>query len=181
MGASSKMTLLLMLVTSCSLVTSLDCGERNVQCLDVYSRLPSNLPKCYCTDLCQDQLDDVIRKCSSGQVHADACGTCLTCAKAQGEKCGGNFNVLGTCATGLNCLVTIAPGGTSRERKLKEQAATGVCVSDRDQRCPRSGVTPSPANRDISCRPGSLGIIAEALYCPTFQQRSRSFLGLLGY
>lgn len=157
-------------------VAQLDCGDKkNLQCLDVFTREPSNLPKCYCTDVCSDHLDDVTLQCASGQAHADGCGSCLTCAKALGEPCGGKFNILGQCASGLSCLVEI-PGDkrTPNERKTAEQASAGICTSDRDSRCPKSGVTQSAQNRNISCRPGRLGILVEALYCPS---RSDSLSG----
>ena len=164
-------TTILILGVASSMTVALDCGEKSDQCLDVFSRQPSNLPKCYCTSLCEDHLEDVIKTCASGEVHADACGTCLTCAKARGQKCGGPFNVLGTCGSGLQCLIRINSGGTSKQRKQAEQSANGVCVSDRDVRCPRSGVTQLASNRDIFCRPGKLGIVADALYCPAIQSR----------
>jgi len=137
----------------------------------------SDLPKCYCTNLCVDHLEDLIRECSSGQVHADGCGPCLTCAKALGEPCGGKFNVLGHCASGLVCQIEISDEKrTAAERRAEEQSGSGVC-SDRNPRCPRSGVTPSEANRNVFCRPGRLGILVEALHCParrqTCRQRSR--------
>jgi len=42
--------------------------------------------------------------CESGQYTLDACGCCLTCAKDDGQKCGGPFRTQGTCAGGLRCL-----------------------------------------------------------------------------
>merc|ERR1711862_426791 len=42
--------------------------------------------------------------CESGQYTLDACGCCLTCAKDDGQKCGGPFRVEGRCAGGLRCL-----------------------------------------------------------------------------
>jgi len=47
--------------------------------------------------------------CESGQYSLEACGCCLTCAKTEGQKCGGHFGVSGngasgTCASGYRCL-----------------------------------------------------------------------------
>jgi len=42
--------------------------------------------------------------CESGLYTIDACGCCLTCAKFEGERCGGPFGVSGTCSRGLRCL-----------------------------------------------------------------------------
>ncbi|XP_076040846.1 venom protein 302-like [Oratosquilla oratoria] len=32
------------------------------------------------------------------------CGCCVVCAKGPGQKCGGDFNLDGTCAPGLTCV-----------------------------------------------------------------------------
>jgi len=42
--------------------------------------------------------------CESGQYTLDSCGCCLTCAKDDGQKCGGPFRTEGRCAGGLRCL-----------------------------------------------------------------------------
>merc|ERR1712141_792053 len=150
--------------------SAVDCGinDRNTRCLDVFSSQPANLPKCYCTDLCENSLQFLKHNCASGELHQDGCGACLTCAKALGESCGGQFNVFGSCAGGLTCLVDI-PRNTSTsstERRTVENALTGVCVSDRSSQCPTASVSSSAFSGSKLCRPGRRGIIAEALYCP---------------
>jgi len=50
-------------------------------------RLPCQVPAC----------------CPSGRYTLDPCGCCLTCAKAEGETCGGPWETAGTCARGLHC------------------------------------------------------------------------------
>ena len=96
------------LVSSCYRVSSLSCGRLNPDpdCLDVFTHEPSHLPKCYCTDLCEENLKTLVPKCASNELHADGCGACLVCARARGEKCGGNHNVLGLCASGMVCKVS---------------------------------------------------------------------------
>jgi len=42
--------------------------------------------------------------CESGLYTTDACGCCLTCAKGEGQSCGGPFGVSGTCGQGLRCF-----------------------------------------------------------------------------
>ena len=162
----------LTLVTKWSL--ALRCESiRGRGCLGVYNHRPTNQPKCYCTDLCKEPLEKLRFSCSSGQLHEDPCGHCLVCAKSLGQSCGGAFNFLGICASDLVCLTWVSPAITNtKDRKAAEQQATGVCVSKRDSRCPRSGS--SSNNRSMNCRPGKLGIIADALYCPTgLRQPSR--------
>merc|ERR1712038_20798 len=135
----------------------------------------ATLPKCYCTDLCENSLDFLKHKCASGELHQDGCGACLTCAKALGETCGGQFNVLGSCAGGLTCLIDI-PRNTSRrasEKRLVENAAAGICVSDRSPECPTASVSASAYSGSKLCRPGRRGIIAEALYCPEQREQTR--------
>jgi len=165
----SKSLILFYLFYHLSISFAVDCGinDRNTRCLDVFSSEPANLPKCYCTDLCENSLDDLKHNCASGELHQDGCGACLTCAKALGESCGGQFNVFGSCAGGLTCLVDI-PRNTSTsssERRTVENALTGVCVSDRSSQCPTASVSASAFTGSKLCRPGRRGIIAEALYC----------------
>ncbi|CAM1297779.1 Uncharacterised protein g1934 [Pycnogonum litorale] len=38
-----------------------------------------------------------------GGYDIEACGCCETCAKLVGEKCGGPWNIAGTCDKGLKC------------------------------------------------------------------------------
>merc|ERR1712141_867399 len=126
--------------------SAVDCGinDRNTRCLDVFSSQPANLPKCYCTDLCENSLQFLKHNCASGELHQDGCGACLTCAKALNQTCGGQFNVFGSCAGGLTCLVDIPRdvSEVSEKRKL-ENSATGVCVSDRSSECPTASVSAS--------------------------------------
>ena len=77
--------------------SAMACGRLHPdpECLDVFTHVPSSLPKCYCTDLCEDKLGDLVTTCASGQLVADGCGACLLCARARGQTCGGSFNVLG--------------------------------------------------------------------------------------
>merc|ERR1712098_410534 len=42
--------------------------------------------------------------CESGEYTLDECGCCLTCAKAEGQRCGGPFRIAGTCGQDLRCL-----------------------------------------------------------------------------
>ena len=159
-----------------SLSWAVDCGinDRNTRCLDVFSSNPENLPKCYCTDLCEQSLDFLKHNCASGELHQDGCGSCLTCAKALKQTCGGQFNVLGSCAGGLTCLINI-PKKISRvsERREAENLAVGFCVSDRSSECPTASVSASAFSGSKLCRPGRRGIIAEALYCPTQNEQTR--------
>ena len=159
-----------------SLSLAVDCGinNRNTRCLDVYSSNPADLPKCYCTDLCEHSLDFLKHNCPSGELHQDGCGACLTCAKALNQTCGGQFNVQGSCAGALTCLIDI-PRGISRisERRKAENAAMGVCVSDRSSECPTASVSSSAFSGRKLCRPGRRGIIAEALYCPIQNEQTR--------
>ena len=73
------------------------CGRLHPdpECLDVFTHAPPSLPKCYCTDLCEDRLEELVATCASGQLVADGCGACLVCARARGQTCGGSYNVLG--------------------------------------------------------------------------------------
>jgi len=42
--------------------------------------------------------------CESGEYTKDECGCCLTCAKAEGQRCGGPFRIAGSCSDNLRCL-----------------------------------------------------------------------------
>ena len=165
---ASFMVIILVHNTPTSL--AVDCGinDRNTRCLDVYASEPATLPKCYCTELCEYSLEYLKQNCLSGELHQDGCGACLTCAKALGETCGGQFNVLGSCAGGLTCLIEIPPNTSRRisERRKVENARSGTCVSDRSSECPTASVSASAFTGRKLCRPGRRGIIAEALYCP---------------
>jgi hypothetical protein len=71
---------LLLLLTACaSSVLSLSC---------ICGSFPCQTPVC----------------CPSGMYTPDECGCCLTCAKDEGESCGGPFQISGTCSRNLRCL-----------------------------------------------------------------------------
>lgn len=54
--------------------------------------------------------------CKGGLVKS-ICGCCNVCAKVEGERCGGQWQTLGRCDSGLKCVV--------RDGHLK--AAEGTC------------------------------------------------------
>ena len=101
--------------------------------------------------------------CTLGQLLPDECSTCLQCAKMRGESCGGFRNRRGQCGTGLRCLVrfSVPRGSDGRE---EENSAEGICVADDSTLCPSPGV--EHLEDGVNCRPGRLGIVSEALYCP---------------
>ncbi|XP_028391613.1 uncharacterized protein LOC114516362 isoform X2 [Dendronephthya gigantea] len=57
---------------------------------------------CQCREEMCDTLDILKQKCKGGLV-SDACHCCKTCAKLEGERCGGMFNLHGRCDQGLIC------------------------------------------------------------------------------
>ncbi|XP_019643786.1 PREDICTED: cysteine-rich motor neuron 1 protein-like [Branchiostoma belcheri] len=59
-----------------------------------------------------------------GDVTKDACGCCDVCAKIPGESCGGQWNISGTCSSGLTCVV-------DPNEPLGNQA-TGTCACPPD-------------------------------------------------
>ena len=54
--------------------------------------------------------------CKGGLVKS-ICGCCSVCAKVEGEQCGGQWQTLGRCDSGLKCVV--------RDGRLK--AGAGTC------------------------------------------------------
>ncbi len=126
-----------------------------------------------------------VYRCASGQLLADTCGTCLKCAKAEGQSCGGLKNIEGECGVGLTCLVryNVPRNGNGRvqENRGKREVnthefvmimfcfvAVGTCVDKDSPLCPKAS---SETLRDgVNCRPGRLGIVAQALYCPVMNQ-----------
>merc|ERR1719431_1057746 len=65
---------------------------------------------------CPDEPDPF--SCSSGELVRDLCDCCLICAKAEGDICGGDWDLLGRCASSLTCTPTLTN---------KHQFASGVC------------------------------------------------------
>jgi hypothetical protein len=63
------------------------------------------------------------------------------------------------------------PKNTLDPRKT-EQESVGQCVREDDDECARSTDTEEQleAKQTVSCRPGLLGILAEALYCQQIPQ-----------
>jgi hypothetical protein len=58
-------------------------------------------------------------KCKGGLTRG-ICGCCDVCAKVGGEKCGGLWNMHGTCDSGLRCY---------KGRKVIIPYGVGVCIS----------------------------------------------------
>ena len=143
----------------CTFAMNCDFSE-DKSCLDVFdSSEASKNPKCFCTNLCPDTLPELKANCLSGQMLPDECGTCLVCAKTRGQECGGFKNRIGTCILGFKCLVRFNANDPQEEHQ-----AVGTCVDEDSPLCPG----PEVFNLDdgVNCRPGRLGIISEALYCP---------------
>nr|ADD38120.1 Cysteine-rich motor neuron 1 protein [Lepeophtheirus salmonis] len=140
----------------------------NEKCLKVFDHEPRTWPKCYCTSLCQESLNQLNFNCSSGQALWDNCGICLRCAKARGERCGGPHNVDGMCASGLACLIKVDPSLPPKESIEEEQRSFGLCVDETSDDCPKTGSSQAARERTlgVNCRPGRIGILLEALYCP---------------
>jgi hypothetical protein len=88
----------------------------------------------------------------------------------QGEECGGYFNRDGICGTGLTCLVRfeIPRNGDGRSQ---ENVASGQCVDSNSPLCPDA--SSEDLKDGVNCRPGSLGILANALYCPDFGAKNQ--------
>ena len=103
---NTKRTLSWSLLAAILSMCSARCPDTSGQCLHVFTHRPASLPKCYCTDLCADRPERLGLTCASGELHADACGVCLECARALGQRCGGAKNVMGVCAGGLVCKVS---------------------------------------------------------------------------
>ncbi len=69
----------------------------------------------------------------------------------------------GTCGVGLKCLVRFNVPRNTDGRK-QENEATGICVPEDSALCPGPDVL--SLEEGVNCRPGRLGIISDALYCP---------------
>lgn len=50
-----------------------------------------------------------------GGVTTGVCGCCPICAKVKGERCGGDFNYLGKCDSGLFCQIKDPKRFTDRQ------------------------------------------------------------------
>ena len=87
----------------------------------------------------------------------------MQCAKTRGQACGGYKNRRGQCGLGLRCLVrfNVPRGSDGRD---EENSGEGKCVAEDSPLCPDAGV--KHLEDGINCRPGRLGIVSEALYCP---------------
>lgn len=60
---------------------------------------------CVCSPAeCEEVVDEDCPK-GAGTVW-DPCGCCKVCARSEGEPCGGPYGFFGTCASGLQCVVT---------------------------------------------------------------------------
>merc|ERR1719167_1776480 len=69
--------------------------------------------------------------CKSGYFTTHYCGPCRVCAKAEGDVCGGDYNLGGSCAHGLEC----------KEQKKKTDkgwitlyGGTGTCEKDEESK-----------------------------------------------
>lgn len=77
---------------------------------------------CYCrsSDCSEGAIERIKRRCKGGIV-ADVCHCCVTCAKVEGETCGGMWDLEGTCDQGLDCKTLSEPSGYTMTR--------GICVA----------------------------------------------------
>ena len=69
----------------------------------------------------------------------------------------------GVCGIGLKCLVRFSVERDSLGIK-EENSAVGTCVPENSKLCPGPDVL--TLEDGVNCRPGRLGILSEALYCP---------------
>ncbi len=85
--------------------------------------------------------------------------------------------MVGVCAGGLVCKVRVP--SDSLDRRRAEQQAIGTCVREDDDECARSTDSEETlqAKGLVSCRPGLLGILADALYCPEISSSGRDQCG----
>lgn len=107
--------------------------------------------------------DFKLQELQVGQLLPDECSVCLQCAKTRGQACGGYKNRRGQCGLGLRCLVrfNVPRGSDGRD---EENSGEGQCVAEDSPLCPGAGV--KHLEDGVNCRPGRLGIVSEALYCP---------------
>jgi hypothetical protein len=64
----------------------------------------------------------------TGGLTLGICGCCNVCAKVEGEKCGGLWNMLGTCDDGLTCVPELASEDDSDSYYFNDRP--GTCVAD---------------------------------------------------
>jgi len=65
----------------------------------------------------RSQCNRLPRRCRrAGQFVKDVCGCCDVCAKQRNEKCGGQWEIHGKCASGLNCV-----------KRSRDPFAPGIC------------------------------------------------------
>ncbi|XP_068202955.1 venom protein 302-like [Palaemon carinicauda] len=96
MASSASLLLLLCISLAAVTVSGLTCAS----CETVRCASPESL------------------NCPLGAVERQ-CGCCYECRKAEGEECGGSYNIFGTCAEGLICA-----GGRRRGRRIPGQCKT---------------------------------------------------------
>ncbi|KAK3605640.1 hypothetical protein CHS0354_032591 [Potamilus streckersoni] len=63
-------------------------------------------------------------RCKGG-VTTGVCDCCPTCAKVEGEKCGGDFNYLGKCDKGLYCRTILQ---TDKNYLYSRKEPDGICM-----------------------------------------------------
>ena len=59
-----------------------------------------------------------------GGVTTGVCGCCPVCARIEGERCGGYYNYLGKCDSGLYCEPVLKH---SRRKSRKQKDLEGIC------------------------------------------------------
>jgi len=85
-----------------------------------------------CPECDEFKCRDVSHLRCKGGTTTDACGCCTVCAKVEGEKCGGPWNIAGVCDKGLICVPQsdFYPGQCFREKR-QELPKLPKCI----QRC----------------------------------------------
>lgn len=97
---------------------------------------------CYCRpELTCPSTESLQRQCKGGLVD-DVCRCCKTCAKVEGEVCGGLWGLSGECDQGLVC---IKAGG--KEFPYMRFMSKGRCV--RTVRQQKTTTTATPSNKII--------------------------------
>ncbi|KAL6427343.1 hypothetical protein ACFW04_008719 [Cataglyphis niger] len=89
---------------------------------------------CVCSPLECDVLTD--EDCPGGLTW-DPCRCCKVCARVEGEPCGGLFGFSGSCAVGLQCVITnLLP----RSREMDEGVCTIISIQSNFQTLKYHGV-----------------------------------------